>query len=139
MAQNTEALVIDASVAVKWALLDEEHAGQARMLLVRALQGTLTFIAPGHIRYEVPSAIWAATRGARPRLTTADGERSAIFSRSGSERLTTSNCCSTPTALSATSTVPTTTPYTWRYPAGWTSHSSRPTAGSSIGFITSAR
>ena len=60
------ALVVDASVAVKWHLGDEEHADQAVQLLQRFAQGDVELLAPTQIRYEVPSAITAATLGTTP-------------------------------------------------------------------------
>ena len=63
-----EALVVDASVATKWHLTDEDHAEQALDVLERFARGELTLVAPEQIRYEVPSAITAATLGTRPRL-----------------------------------------------------------------------
>ncbi len=77
MTQASEALVLDASVAVKWHLVDEEYAEQAIRLLTAFEDGRLSFVAPEHIRYEVPSAITAATRGRQPRLTEEQG-REAI-------------------------------------------------------------
>ena len=69
MTQETEALVVDASVAVKWHLQDEEHSDEALQLLRRYISGRVALIAPAHIRYEVPSAIIVATIGRTPRLT----------------------------------------------------------------------
>jgi len=77
MTQAPEGLVVDASVAVKWLLTDEEYADQAARLLTAFEDGRLSFVAPEHIRYEVPSAITVATRGRRPRLTEEQG-REAI-------------------------------------------------------------
>ena len=72
-----ESYVVDASVAAKWHLTDEEHTEQARSLLPRFAQGQLELWAPEQIRYEVPSAITAATLGRRPRITQEQG-REAI-------------------------------------------------------------
>jgi predicted nucleic acid-binding protein len=63
-----EALVVDASVAAKWHLTDEEYAQQALDVLERFARGELTLLAPEQIRYEVPSAITAATLGTSARL-----------------------------------------------------------------------
>ena len=71
------AFVVDASVAAKWHLTDEENTEQARSLLPRFGHGELELWAPEQIRYEVPSAITAATIGKRPRITQEQG-REAI-------------------------------------------------------------
>src|SRR5262245_20825821 len=63
-----EALVVDASVATKWHLTDEDHAAEALDILERFARGELTLVAPEQIRYEVPSAIAAATLGTGARL-----------------------------------------------------------------------
>lgn len=74
MATEAKTLVVDASVATKWHLVDEEHAAAAELLLRHFAAGRTQLIAPGHIRYEVPSAITVATRGPKARLTQAQGE-----------------------------------------------------------------
>lgn len=80
-ARTTEAasprLVVDASVAVKWHLQDEEHVDQALALLDRFAAGAVELVVPDQIRYEVPSAITVATRRTTPRLTMEQG-RDAI-------------------------------------------------------------
>ena len=74
---RSNALVVDASVAVKWHLIDEEHAEPALALLTGLLQGQIGLLAPDYIRYEVPAAISVATRARPPRLTVDEG-RAAI-------------------------------------------------------------
>lgn len=74
---SSNRLVVDASVAVKWLLLDEEHTDRARLLLRRFAQGEADLVVPGHLRYEVSSAITAATLGRSPRLDLAEA-REAI-------------------------------------------------------------
>jgi predicted nucleic acid-binding protein len=71
MPTRANLLVVDAFVAAKWRLPedDEEHADLALGLLDQFQAGTLALIAPRHVRYEVVSAITVATLGARPRLT----------------------------------------------------------------------
>jgi len=69
-------MVVDASVAVKWHLTDEEDA-DAAALLAHFAQGMVTLVAPDQIRYEVPNAIAVATLGRSPRLTREQG-REAI-------------------------------------------------------------
>jgi predicted nucleic acid-binding protein len=64
----TDKVVVDASVAVKWLLGDEEHTDRARLLLRRFGHGELQLVVPSHLRFEVPSAITAATLGRTPRL-----------------------------------------------------------------------
>lgn len=73
MTTGTEAFVVDASVAAKWHLKGEVHEDQARLLLTRLLEGRTTLAAPSQIRYEIPSAITAATLGSTPRLSHEEG------------------------------------------------------------------
>lgn len=68
-------LVVDASVAVKWYLPDEEYTVQARGVFRRYERGEIKLAAPTHIRYEVASAITVATRGRAPRLTLEQGRQ----------------------------------------------------------------
>ena len=74
MPQLAETLVVDASVAAKWHLTDEEYADKATLILTRFAQGQVELLAPDHIRYEVPSAITVATRGRKPRITQEQGK-----------------------------------------------------------------
>jgi predicted nucleic acid-binding protein len=75
MTQAPDALVIDASVAVKWYLPDELDVSVALALLDQFEHNTLQLAAPTHILYEVPSAITVATRRQQPRLAAADAQR----------------------------------------------------------------
>jgi predicted nucleic acid-binding protein len=68
------AVVVDASVATKWHLKDEEHTEEARLLLTRFAQGKTELLAPDYIRYEVPNAITVATQGRTPRITKQQGK-----------------------------------------------------------------
>lgn len=77
MTQATEALVVDASVAAKWHLPDEEYSELASILLTRFAEGRTNLIAPSYIRFEVPNAITVATQGRNPRITQEQG-RDAI-------------------------------------------------------------
>ena len=77
MAQAGDALVVDASVAVKWHVDDEDATEVARLLLTRFAQGLVELVAPDSIRLEVPAAITKATRGRTPRLARDEG-RAAI-------------------------------------------------------------
>ena len=65
--------VIDASVAVKWYLPDEHDADLAVAILADFREGRTALVAPGHFRYEVPSAIRNALR--TNRLTPSEGGR----------------------------------------------------------------
>lgn len=73
MADDIEVIVVDASVAAKWHLPDEEHTDRARMLLRRFAQGRTELVAPNYIRYEVPNAITVTTQGRAPRISSAQG------------------------------------------------------------------
>jgi predicted nucleic acid-binding protein len=53
---DRQALVLDASVAVKWHLNDESDADAAALLLARFSTGDVPLIAPDHIRYEIANA-----------------------------------------------------------------------------------
>lgn len=65
----TSALVIDASVAVKWHLVEaEEDVDRAVAILQGFLKGDTELWAPEYICYEVPAAIARATRRTPPRL-----------------------------------------------------------------------
>ena len=77
MTDHEAVLVVDASVAVKWELQDEDHALDAGQLLWDQAQGRVTLVAPAHIHYEVSSAIAVATVGRQPRLSS-DSARQAI-------------------------------------------------------------
>jgi len=77
MAPIADALVVDASVAVKWHLVDEEHSDMSALLLRQFMIGALEIVAPSHIRFEVTSAITVATTGRESRLTVEEG-REAI-------------------------------------------------------------
>lgn len=67
--------VVDASVAIKWHLRDEQYVDHADVLLDDMLSGRIALIAPDHIRYEVASAIDTAVRMGR---ITADDGRVAV-------------------------------------------------------------
>lgn len=55
-------LVLDASVAIKWYLDDEDHVAEAEAVLDLYRQGRVRLIAPDHIRFEVANAIRTAVR-----------------------------------------------------------------------------
>src|SRR3954466_9149080 len=72
MASAANELVLDASLAIKWHLSDEEHSDFAQELLRRYRIGVVGLVAPAHIRYEVFNALMVASRLRRPRLTPQD-------------------------------------------------------------------
>lgn len=64
------AWVVDASVALKWFLEDEDHVENATRLLRRFASGDVDLTAPYFIRYEVASALEMAH--VQQRITSAD-------------------------------------------------------------------
>lgn len=60
-----DAWVVDASVAAKWYLRDEEHAAPSLALLRSYQQGVTALIAPHFIRYEVARSLLRAGQEAR--------------------------------------------------------------------------
>jgi predicted nucleic acid-binding protein len=70
---NLPRYVVDASVATKWHLRDEQHTTQADMLLAGFRDGRWNFSAPESLRYEVAGAIRKAVR--MNRLTRGQGRR----------------------------------------------------------------
>jgi predicted nucleic acid-binding protein len=61
------AYVLDASIAVKWYLDDEEHNLESLEILRRYKAGEVRLIAPDHIRYEVANAISRSVTNKRVR------------------------------------------------------------------------
>ena len=60
---SAKRIVIDASVALKWRLRDEEATGQADMLLDDFLAGNLALLTPTLFDYEIANALrMAVTR-----------------------------------------------------------------------------
>ena len=74
---SANVIVVDASVAVKWHLQDEQYVTESIALLEQFARGDVELVAPAHIRHEVASAITVATRGQSPRITHTQG-REAI-------------------------------------------------------------
>lgn len=70
-----QAFVVDASVAAKWYLVDEDDRDAALAILDGFTTGDLDLVAPDSFRTEVASAITAATLGRQPRLTPDEGRR----------------------------------------------------------------
>ena len=60
-----DGLVIDASVAVKWHLRDEDLIDEASLLLRRYLADEVTLAAPAFIRYEIAQTLERARRDNR--------------------------------------------------------------------------
>lgn len=54
--------VVDASVAIKWHLRDEEHADVAQTILTGYREGQISLLAPEQIRYEVANSLRTAIR-----------------------------------------------------------------------------
>ena len=71
--------VVDASVAGKWYLRDEEWAGTAMRVFTDYMEGRTQLVAPSHILYEVPSLISKAV--GRGRLSVEEGYRSSRLFR----------------------------------------------------------
>ena len=64
--------VLDASIAFKWYLDDEEYVEEARAILASYIVNEIAFLAPEHIRYEVPNALLVAANRHRLDLKTAN-------------------------------------------------------------------
>lgn len=62
---DADGLVVDASVAVKWHLRDEELVDEAVALLGRFVAGAIRLSAPAFIRYEVAQTLERACRDDR--------------------------------------------------------------------------
>lgn len=58
-------IVIDASVALKWVLNDEEHIAEASQILLDVQAGGLEIFAPDLLCYEFSNVLWVAARQAR--------------------------------------------------------------------------
>ncbi|MGI8549862.1 MAG: type II toxin-antitoxin system VapC family toxin [Dehalococcoidia bacterium] len=69
-----DAYVLDASVAVKWHLPDEDLLVPAWQLVRQFGRGEFALFAPEQIRYEVPNAIPVAVQRRPARLTTEEGQ-----------------------------------------------------------------
>lgn len=65
MSGDRPALVVDASVVVKWQLADEEETPAATAILWDALAGRVTLFAPALIRCEFANALCMAVRRGR--------------------------------------------------------------------------
>src|SRR5713226_2120653 len=65
MVPPRERLAVDCSVAVKWKILTEPYAAEAREIFLDWQQGTVEVCAPGVIQAEVTSALLGAYRHGR--------------------------------------------------------------------------
>lgn len=82
--RSADSYVVDASVAVKWHLVDEDDAEQALAIWRGFNNGEFALLAPEHIRYEAPNAISQATLRSPARLTRDEGRQAvAEFLASG--------------------------------------------------------
>lgn len=75
MTTTSDELVVDASVATKWYLTDEDHAAEALRLYGQFVSGEADLWAPDYIFVEVPAAILVATRIKGQRISPEDGRR----------------------------------------------------------------
>lgn len=78
MTQASSELVLDASVAVKWYLVDEANSQLALSVSRAFTSGRVRLFAPDHIRYELGSALRVASRTRPPRLSEADAEANLV-------------------------------------------------------------
>jgi predicted nucleic acid-binding protein len=65
MSVVAKAVVVDASVALKWVFNDEEGIEQASQLLADSIGGRLILHAPDLLGYEWGNGLWAALRQQR--------------------------------------------------------------------------
>jgi predicted nucleic acid-binding protein len=70
-------IVIDASVALKWVLNDEEHIAEASQILLDMQAGGLEVFAPDLLCYEFSNVLWLAAR--QGRLTSQNARAAARF------------------------------------------------------------
>jgi predicted nucleic acid-binding protein len=54
--------IVDASIAIKWVLDDEDRSDEARAILLAYQQDQINLIAPDHIEHEVLNAIRTGVR-----------------------------------------------------------------------------
>jgi len=71
-----EILVLDASVAAKWYLNDEDYVDLAEQLLIRLLNNNIEFHAPEILKYELAEALYKAQRPSSQRFRRIDCEES---------------------------------------------------------------
>jgi predicted nucleic acid-binding protein len=73
MSFTRPAFVVDASIAIKWLMDDEDHTSEARTILYRYQQDLIRLIAPDHFMDEVLNAIRTAVRVGRLSVDDARG------------------------------------------------------------------
>ena len=73
LSSNQRLLVVDASVAVKWYLRDEEYLSEADLLLDHRKAGRVELVAPRQIRVEVASSFRRAALRGRISVPEVDG------------------------------------------------------------------
>jgi predicted nucleic acid-binding protein len=73
---ETSRFIVDASVATKWQLRDEQFLEYADQILHDFQEGRIDLLASDHIRYEVPSAIRKCVRTRR--LTNEQSRRAIV-------------------------------------------------------------
>lgn len=71
---NPPDVAVDASVAVKWVIVTEDHADQAQALLGDTLRAGGSVIGPPHLPGEVGNALYQRARSQDPRRHLADDE-----------------------------------------------------------------
>ena len=57
--------VLDASIAAKWYLPDEDFGTEARAVFTEFIRGSMNLVAPQHIDYEIANVLWTAVRRGR--------------------------------------------------------------------------
>ena len=78
MTQVSSDLVLDASVAVQWYLIDEATSQRSLSVSRAFTAGNVRLIAPAHIRYELGTTLRVASRAQPPRLSEADAEANLL-------------------------------------------------------------
>ncbi|MCX6023247.1 MAG: type II toxin-antitoxin system VapC family toxin [Chloroflexi bacterium] len=69
-------VVVDASIATRWHLTDEDHVLLSQQVLADFRANRIKLVAPDHLRHEVSSAILNATRAKPARITVEYGRSS---------------------------------------------------------------
>ncbi len=65
MSVSTPSFVLDASIAAKWYLPDEDYADEARAIFTALTNGVIGLTAPQHIDYEIANVLWTAVQRGR--------------------------------------------------------------------------
>lgn len=77
MSLSPPTYVVDASVAIKWFLEDEDYVEQSRAVFTAFNMGSIRLLAPEHLILEVANAIQSAVRSRR--LTAQDGDQAISY------------------------------------------------------------